>query len=103
MTAEEPFLGVSNSVRGRVWRARPVEERIALAVSQRLGIPEIIGRVLAGRGVGHDDAESYLNPNLKSDLPDPCLLADMDKAACRTADAIRRREKVAVFGDYDVD
>jgi single-stranded-DNA-specific exonuclease len=80
-----------------------VEERIALGIAQTLGVPEIIGRVLAGRGVGMEAAEAYLHPSLKSDLPDPSVLKDMEIAAARAAGAIIGGEKVAVFGDYDVD
>lgn len=103
MSAELPFLGVETSATGRRWRVRPLEERIAQAISQQLGVPEIIGRVLAGRGVGIDDAADFLNPSLKRFLPDPSVLQGMDVAARRAAAAIESGEKVAVFGDYDVD
>ena len=103
MTGSDALLGVECSVTGRPWRARPLEERIALGIAQQLGVPEMVGRVVAGRGVGMDAAEAYLNPSLKSHLPDPSVLQDMDTAAARTADAIVKGEKVAVFGDYDVD
>jgi single-stranded-DNA-specific exonuclease len=58
---------------------------------------------LAGRGVAPADARRYVRPSLKSDLPDPSLLTAMDQAAARLADAVERGERVAVFGDYDVD
>ena len=96
-------LGVVRSVSGRLWRQRPADDRTALALSQRLGVPDIVGRVLAGRGVGIEDGENFLNPSLKSALPDPSRLRDMDKAAERLADAVQGNERIAVFGDYDVD
>ena len=96
-------LDVVQSVSGRLWRQRPADDRIALTLSQRLGVPDIVGRVLAGRGVGIEDGEGFLNPTLKSALPDPSRLRDMDKAAERLADAVQGGEPVAVFGDYDVD
>ncbi len=103
-SAEEPaVLDVARSVSGRFWRQRPADDRTALALSQRLGVPDIVGRVLAGRGVGMEDAEGFLNPTLKSALPDPSRLRDMDKAAARLATAIESGERIAVFGDYDVD
>lgn len=100
---EAAFLGVDRSMTGRLWRARPADERLALALSQSRGLPELIGRLLAGRGVGLEDADSFLTPTLRALLPDPSVLKDMDKAADRIARAIRDGERVAVFGDYDVD
>ena len=97
------LLDVVQSVSGRFWRQRSVDDRVALALSQRLGVSDVVGRVLAGRGVGIEDGEGFLNPTLKSTLPDPSRLRDMDKAAGRLADAIQGGEQVAVFGDYDVD
>ncbi len=96
-------MDVAQSVSGRFWRQRPADDRTALALSQRLGVPDIVGRVLAGRGVAMEDAEGFLNPTLKSALPDPSRLRDMDKAAERLANAIEGGERIAVFGDYDVD
>jgi len=96
-------LAVEKSLTGRHWQIRCEDDRLALAIAQRTGVPEIIGRVLAGRGVELEEAEFYLAPNLKDGLPDPSVLTDMDKAAARMADALERGEKIAVFGDYDVD
>jgi single-stranded-DNA-specific exonuclease len=83
--------------------SRLTDDRLALAISQREGLPEIVGRVLAGRGIAPEDCAAYLAPSLKTLLPDPSTLIDMDKAAHRIAEAIMQDEKVAVFGDYDVD
>jgi single-stranded-DNA-specific exonuclease len=101
--AAAPFLGVVRSFTGRVWRARPHDERLALTLSQRHNLPELVGRILAARGVGLDEAEQFLEPRLKAALPDPSVLKDMDRAADRLAAAIQAGERVAVFGDYDVD
>ncbi|MDP6342009.1 MAG: DHH family phosphoesterase, partial [Alphaproteobacteria bacterium] len=98
-----PLLGVERSVTGRCWRQRPGDDRIAQTLSQRLSVPDIVGRVLAARGVGIEDGETFLNPSLKLAMPDPSHLRDMDRAAARLADAIAAGEAVAVFGDYDVD
>ncbi|MBX3493607.1 MAG: single-stranded-DNA-specific exonuclease RecJ [Parvibaculum sp.] len=97
------FLGVDRSVTGRAWVSRLADDRLALAIAQREGLPEIVARVLAGRGVAPEDCAAYLAPSLKSLMPDPRVLIDMDKAASRVAKAIIDGEKVAVFGDYDVD
>ncbi len=105
MSESRPFLGVERSASGRVWRDRldARANQTALALVQRLGLPELLARVLAGRGVTPDDAEAYLDPTVKSLMPDPDTLTDMPAAATRLADAVERGEQVAVFGDYDVD
>ena len=96
-------LDVSASLTGRRWLWRRGEERVGLGIAQRLDLPELIGRLLAARGIGLDDARHFLEPTLRALLPDPSVLADMDAAAARLAAAVQRGETVAVFGDYDVD
>ncbi|MEK9844463.1 single-stranded-DNA-specific exonuclease RecJ [Thalassospira sp.] len=100
---ETTFMGIERSVTGKWWRERATDERLATTISQRFGVPEIVGRVMANRGIGLDDAESFLSPTLRDLMPDPSSLQDMDMAASRIADAIEKREQMAVFGDYDVD
>lgn len=99
------FLGVEKSVSGRQWRERLDAPRAAqaLTIAQRHGLPDVIARVLAGRDVDADHALQFLDPNLRDLMPDPSKLVDMDAAASRLADAVERGEKVAIFGDYDVD
>jgi len=98
------YLGVTASVTGRRWVGPgPEVERLGLGIAQATGIPEIVARVLAARGVPAEEAQSYLAPTLRALMPDPSTLTDMDVAAERLAQAISRRERVAVFGDYDVD
>ena len=99
------FLGVTASARGFRWRERlaPAQRNIALAISQRHGLPELLGRVLAARGIGIDEVPVVLDPTIKALMPDPSVMQGMETAAKRLADAVERREKVAVFGDYDVD
>jgi len=98
-----PALDVARSLSGRRWIWRSAEDRVGLGIAQRLGLPEILGRLLAARGVGVEAAADFLEPTLRALLPDPSVLADMDTAADRLADAVRRGETVGIFGDYDVD
>lgn len=100
-----PFLGVVASARGLQWRERLSGDGHlrAAAISQRHGLPDLLGRVLAARGIAVDDVPIVLNPTLKALMPDPSSVRDMDVAAARLADAIEKRQHVAVFGDYDVD
>jgi single-stranded-DNA-specific exonuclease len=103
IAADAGVLGVTRSLTGRRWIWRDAEDRISLGIAQRLGVPDIVGRMLASRGVGVEGAPDFLDPTLRALLPDPSLLIDMEVAAGRLADAVRRGETVAVFGDYDVD
>ncbi len=98
-----PFLGVERSYRNRVWRLRPACDRTALALGQRHALPEAVARAMAARGVGLEAAEHHLTPTLRALMPDPSVLADMDRAADRIARAIQTDEPIAIFGDYDVD
>lgn len=97
------FLSVERSATGRRWLASAADDRLALALAQGHGLPEVVARVLAARGVGMDAAATFLAPTLRALLPDPCHLKDMELAARRVAAAITSGEKAAVFGDYDVD
>src|SRR5262249_43154601 len=62
-----------------------------------------LAQMLASRGVTHESVAAFLGPKIKHLLPEPYLLANMHRAVRRFADAIKAREKIAVFGDYDVD
>ncbi len=100
---ETAFLGVERSFGERRWLLRDSDERLALALSQRFTLPDVVGRLLASRNVGLEEAESFLNPTLRDLLPDPMRLMGMDQAVSRLVKAVKNGEKVAVFGDYDVD
>jgi single-stranded-DNA-specific exonuclease len=105
MSTNRLFLGVENSATGRAWRDR-LDERAAaraLAITQRHDIPELLARILAGRNVELDAVEAFLDPTVRQAMPDPHVLAGMQVAAERLADAITRGETIAIFGDYDVD
>src|SRR5947209_9308837 len=99
------FLGVSQSATGKLWRDRldPRGAARALAIAQRYRLPEMLARVLAGRDVEIDAVEDYLDPTIRKMMPDPYTVTQMETAAKRIADAAMRGEKVAIFGDYDVD
>jgi single-stranded-DNA-specific exonuclease len=100
-----PFLGVRKSARGFMWqeRLRPQDANTALMISQTHDLPELLGRVLAARGVLPDEVEVFLDPTIKALMPDPSVVRGMDTAAARLADSIERGDRIAVFGDYDVD
>src|SRR6266849_3925006 len=105
LSSNRHFLGVERSATGRAWRDRLDDRGSArsLAIAQRHGVPEMLARILAGRNVEVDGVEAYLDPTIRRLMPDPDVIVDMKPAASRVADAIMRREQVAIFGDYDVD
>jgi single-stranded-DNA-specific exonuclease len=97
------FLGVERSVCGRRWRAPAAVDDVAAAIAERLQLPEIVARLLAARGVDPAEAPQFLAPRLRDQLPDPAHLRDMAPAVERLVQAVRGRERIVVFGDYDVD
>ncbi len=99
------FLGVQSSLTGKLWRDR-LDARgaaRALAIAQRYQLPEMLARVIAGRGVALDAVDDFLDPTIRKLMPDPFSVTQMEAAAQRLADAAQRGEHVAIFGDYDVD
>jgi single-stranded-DNA-specific exonuclease len=93
-----------DSLRGLLWQVAEVDERAVLSIVQKLGVSEILATILYNRDIKTaGEADLFLSPKLKSYMPNPFALLDMEKAASRIADAVINKEKIAVFGDYDVD
>ena len=102
--AQRAFLGVDASLTGRRWIGpAPELERLAEGMAQSTGLDPALCHTLARLGVATDNAKRYLEPALRDLLPDPLELKDMERAADRFAVALRRKERIAVFADYDVD
>lgn len=100
----DAYLGVETSLTGRRWLGPGAErERQAEALAQRTRLPLALCSVLARNAVTAEGAADYLSPSLRSLLPDPRRLRDMEPAAARLLTALRGRERIAVFADYDVD
>lgn len=99
------FLNVEQSASGQKWvpRLSTRGQALALQIAQTTDIDEIVARILAGRGVTADQAAQFLDPTIKDLMPSPLTLTDMEKAAMRLADAVEKHQRVAIFGDYDVD
>ncbi|MDG4650199.1 single-stranded-DNA-specific exonuclease RecJ [Roseibacterium sp. SDUM158017] len=98
------YLGVEASLTGRRWIGPDVEaERLAAALAQRGALEPAVAAVLARRGVAPEEAAGFLAPSLRDLLPDPAVLKDMEAASERLARALKQRERIAVFADYDVD
>lgn len=94
-------FGVARSFTGRRWLLKTVDEALERELLRE--ISPVLARLLALRGVGIAQAADYLAPKLKNLLPDPFVLKDMEQAVLRVAAALEAGERIAVFGDYDVD
>ena len=98
------FLGVTHSLTGRAWIGpTPDQDRAAQAIQQHTGLAPALCAILARRGVAPHEAAGFLEPQLRDLLPDPHRLRDMDRAAARFLAAVKARQRIAIFGDYDVD
>ncbi len=100
---QDALLGVATSALGQRWVQRPFLERHARAIAERLDVPLTVGQLIAGRGVSVEDAETFFRPSLRDLMPDPSSILDMTAGAQRIIRAIDAGEKIAIFGDYDVD
>lgn len=94
---------MSKSVLGKYWIATSYDESVISELSRVFGISDFLSRIISSRVDSLDHAESYLDPKIKSLLPDPFHLKDMDLAVDRLVKAISLKEKICIFADYDVD
>ena len=92
-----------NSYTDSKWQVKTFDERQAELISQKFEISNLIAKLFSIRNISIDDIASYLNPTLKDNMPDPNILMDMEKACERILVALKNNEKIAIFGDYDVD
>lgn len=97
------FLDIEKSHLGQKWVSRLDRAEDAITIAQKFNIPEILARTIAGRNVEFDEIENYLTPTLRASMPDPYILQDMELTATRIAEAIVKKQKIGIIGDYDVD
>lgn len=100
-STETSILGLERSLSGRLWRWRG--GNMDLGAGSATLEHDLVTQLLLARGVAPDDIERQRNPSLRAFLPDPSLFRDMDAAAERLAQAVLTRERLTVYGDYDVD
>ncbi len=103
MNSPPTVLGAARSVLGRMWRPRLGDDRLAMALAQRAGVPEPFARILAGRGVEADRIAAFLSPRIKDEMPSPLSVVDVRAAASRLHEALELGEPITVFADFDVD
>src|SRR5215469_2734673 len=98
-----PAFRVEKSFSGRPWLWRVRDDARASELARNANISLSLAQLLCARGVNEQTVAAYLNPTLRQWLPEPFLLKDMERAITRTRRALEDQEKIAVFGDYDVD
>lgn len=91
------------SILGNSWKQKEYDSRLALTIAQKNGVSEVLSRLLSMQNIMPEEVETFLYPTIKSTLPDPFLLLDMDVAAAKIVEAIKSQKKIVIFGDYDVD
>jgi len=101
LQSQDAAFGVTRSFSGRRWLLKAADEALERELLRE--ISPVLARLLALRGIGLAQAAGYLTPRLKDLLPEPNGLKDMAVAVARVAAALRAGERIAVFGDYDVD
>ncbi|MFZ5995667.1 MAG: single-stranded-DNA-specific exonuclease RecJ [Thermodesulfobacteriota bacterium] len=100
---ESEKQGIPGDVLEKEWHKNDPDLLALEKLQRETNLHPLIALFLCNRGIKDTaGAHSFLHPSLK-DLPSPFLLKDMDKAAHRLADAVRRREKILIYGDYDAD
>ena len=93
----------SLSLSGKDWILKKYSKEDLTFIKENFSLDEITSKLILLRGIKKDEINSFLNPSIKNILPNPNNLLDMEKSTLRTFDAIIKKEKIGIFGDYDVD
>ncbi len=93
----------SLSISGKQWIYKKFDSSYVNFLKENYFLDEITARLLSIRNVDKEYIDSFLKPSIKNLVPNPNCLRDMDKASQRILKAINRKEKIGIFGDYDVD
>ena len=93
----------SLSVSGKKWILKEVKQEDVRYIKDNFYLDEIVSKLLAIRNIKKEEIQTFLNPLIKNILPNPFVLKDMDLAIKRSYHAILKKEKIGIFGDYDVD
>ena len=93
----------SLSVSGKSWILKKFNQEELSFYKENFSLDEITSKLLSIRNVKKEEISSFLSPTIKDYLPNPEILKDMKKSSLRTLKAIRNKEKIGIFGDYDVD
>ena len=92
-----------SSVTGKNWILKDFDQNKLRYFKENFLLDEITAKLLVLRNINKEDVNGFLNPSIKNFLPNPNILLDMEKSTTRVLNAIKKKEKIGVFGDYDVD
>ena len=85
------------------WEFTKIDENKVKEISEKYNIPELLSTILVNRQITNEEQiRVFLNPT-RNDFHDPYLMPDIEKAIKRIINAINKKEKVIIYGDYDVD
>ena len=93
----------SQSVSGKNWISKEFNSDEIIFLKTNYFLDEIVAKLLSIRKIKKEEIKFFLDPSIKNILPNPFILKDMDKAIERTITTVLKKEKVGIFGDYDVD
>lgn len=93
----------SLSISGKNWILKKFDQEQIRYLKDNFSLDEITSKLLSIRNIKKEDIKSFLNPSIKNFLPNPNNLVDMEKATKRSIKSIINKEKIGIFGDYDVD
>ena len=93
----------SLSVSSKNWILKDFNQEHLNYLKENFSLDEITSKLLSIRKIKKEEVSSFLNPSIKNFLPNPNNLIDMNKSTLRTTEAINKKEKLGIFGDYDVD
>ena len=93
----------SCSISGKNWILKKYSEEKSNFLKENFSLDEITSKLLSIRQINNNEVSAFLNPSIKNFLPNPYNLIDMEKSTLRTINAIILKEKLGIFGDYDVD
>ena len=91
------------SVSGKNWISKEYNSDEVKFFKTNFFLDEIVARLISIRKIKKEEVKFFLEPQIKTILPNPYILKDMDKAVERTEKAILNKDKIGIFGDYDVD
>ncbi|MDC0409570.1 single-stranded-DNA-specific exonuclease RecJ [Pelagibacteraceae bacterium] len=93
----------SLSISGKNWILKKYNQEHLTFIKDNFFLDEITSKLLSIRNIKKEEINSFLNPSIKNFLPNPDILIDMKKSTLRTVELIFKKEKIGIFGDYDVD
>ena len=91
------------SILGLNWQQKTFDQRHASTIYQRFQLSEVLSNLLSSREISLDEIENFLEPKIKTALPNPFELGDMEKAVAHVIEAVKKNKKITIFADYDVD